>query len=120
MACGTPVVATGAGGSGEFLIDDVNFVRFQPGDPADLARAVIALASDPARRSRLVEAGAATAEQFDVECLTDTFEAWHDAAARRFADGRPRDRHFDLSGVGGGANDRRGADRAGAEPPDQR
>ena len=101
MASATPVIATGTGGSGEFLLDDVNYVRFTAGDPSDLARAVMELAGNPARRSRLVGAGLVTAEQFDVECLTDTFEAWHDAAANHFVDGHPPDRLLDLTGVGG-------------------
>jgi glycogen(starch) synthase len=100
MACATPVVATGMGGSGEFLLDDVNCVLFTARDPAALAGAVMALAGDPGRRSRLSEAGLTTAGQFDVERLTDVFEAWHDAAASRFAGGRPPDRRLDLSGVG--------------------
>jgi glycosyltransferase involved in cell wall biosynthesis len=97
MACGTPVVATGVGGSGEFLIDNVNCVRFAPGDPADLARAVTRLAGDAALRERVAQAGLVTAEQFDVERLTDTFEAWHSAAASHFVDGAPPDRHLDLT-----------------------
>jgi glycogen(starch) synthase len=102
MACGTPVVATGVGGSGEFLLDGVNCLQFRAADPADLARAIGELADDPDRRGRLVAAGLETASQFDVERLTDTFEAWHEAAARRFADGRPASRRLSLSGM---AND---------------
>src|SRR5207248_776388 len=33
MACGTPVVATGTGGSGEFLSHGENSVLFRAGDP---------------------------------------------------------------------------------------
>ncbi len=100
MACGTPVAGTGVGGSGRFLLDGVNCVRFAPGDPADLAAAVRRLATDPDLRERLVRAGLQTAATFDVERLTDDFEAWHRAAAARFAHGRPREREVDVQ-VGG-------------------
>jgi glycosyltransferase involved in cell wall biosynthesis len=102
MACGTPVVATGVGGSGEFLLDPGNCVRFRAGDPEDLATAVKRLAGDAALRTRLVEAGFRTAAYFDVDALTDSFEAWHAAAATGFRDGRPEPRHFELEGHDGG------------------
>jgi len=78
MACGTPVVATGVGGSGEFLVNGVNCVRFAPGDPAALAAAVSRLAGDGALRARLVAGGSRTAAWFDVEHLTDHVSAWID------------------------------------------
>jgi len=37
MSCGTPVAATGQGGSAEFLFDGINCVRFEAGNVADLA-----------------------------------------------------------------------------------
>jgi glycosyltransferase involved in cell wall biosynthesis len=98
MACGTPVVATGTGGSGEYLVDDVNCVRFTAGDPASLAAAVERLAADAARRARLVRTGAATAAAFDVERLTDCFEAWLTGAAAGFPEGRPPSRSFRIDG----------------------
>src|SRR3546814_842921 len=105
MACGTPVMATGVGGSGEFLLDPGNCVRFTAGDPSDLAAAVRRLAGDGALRARLVEQGFATARYFDVDRLTDAYEAWHDAAATGFAQGRPESRRFALHSL---------ADAAGA------
>lgn len=81
MACGTPVVATGVGGSGEFLVDGENAALFTAGDPRSLADAVARLRADPALVDRLVAGGLATAERFDVEHLTNTFEHWYDAAA---------------------------------------
>src|SRR3546814_12638154 len=94
MACGTPVMATGVGGSGEFLLDPGNCVRFTAGDPSDLAAAVRRLAGDGALRARLVEQGFATARYFDVDRLTDAYEAWPDAAATGFAQGPPHARRF--------------------------
>jgi glycosyltransferase involved in cell wall biosynthesis len=96
MACGVPVAGTGVGGSGQFLLDGVNCVRFRPGDPLDLAAAVRRVADDAALRAELVAGGLRTAEVFDVERLADEFEAWHAAAADRFAHGRPPERAIDL------------------------
>jgi glycosyltransferase involved in cell wall biosynthesis len=98
MACGAPVVATGVGGSGEYLLDGVNCVRFREGDPVALAAAVERVAGDRGLRRRLVDRGAATAAAFDVERLTDCFEAWLTGAASGFAGGRPADRSFHLDG----------------------
>ena len=92
MACGTPVVATGVGGSAEFLVDGVNCLYFEVGDDRDLARQVERLAGDPALRARLVEGGLRTAEEMDVERLADVMEAWHvyEAGGRRGPEPAPR------------------------------
>lgn len=100
MACGCPVIATGVGGSGEFLLDPGNCVRFEPGVPSDLAAAVRRLADDPELRSQLVAQGYTTARYFDVDALADCFESWHVAAADGFAGGRPPSRAFELGGDG--------------------
>jgi glycosyltransferase involved in cell wall biosynthesis len=92
MSCGVPVVATCTGGSAEFLGDGANCLRFQPGDADDLADAVRRLAGNEVLRARLVAAGFQTAAELDVERLADVLEAWHVAAATRFATGRPADR----------------------------
>ncbi|MGH9247380.1 MAG: glycosyltransferase [Acidimicrobiales bacterium] len=96
MACGTPVVATGRGGSAEFLRDGWNCVLYRPGDPEALAAAIDALRVDPDRRCRLVEGGLRTADVLDVDRLADLLEEWHVAAASGFADGRSADRVLDL------------------------
>jgi glycosyltransferase involved in cell wall biosynthesis len=96
MACGTPVVATGVGGSAEFLRDGVNCVLFPPGDPVALAAAVRRIHDDPELRRRLLDGGLRTVAQLDVGRLADVLEEWHVAAASRFADGRPADRRLDL------------------------
>lgn len=92
MACATPVVATGVGGSGEFLLDEVNCLRFQAGDPLSLAAAVQRMAADPELRADLVRRGLRTAAAFDVDRLTECFEAWLTGAASGFAHGRPSTR----------------------------
>jgi glycogen(starch) synthase len=92
MACGTPVIASGTGGSAEFLHDGGNCLRFTPGDPDSLADAIRRLAESPSLRGRLVAGGAVTAEELDIDRVADDLEAWHSAAASRFAGGRPPDR----------------------------
>jgi glycogen(starch) synthase len=63
MARGRPVVATGRGGSGEYLRDGENALLSEAGDPSGLAAAVRRLAGDAALRARLREAGFETAER---------------------------------------------------------
>jgi len=92
MACGVPVVASGVGGSGEFLVDGGNCVLFAPGDPASLATAVQRLVDDPALVRHVTANGRVSAEHFDVDHLADAFEAWHAAVATGQRDGLPPDR----------------------------
>jgi glycosyltransferase involved in cell wall biosynthesis len=92
MACGTPVVATGRGGSGEYLVDGGNSLLFPPRDSAALARSLLRLASDRPLRRMLAENGLRTAAQFDMETWGRVLEDWHVAAAERFAHGVPADR----------------------------
>ena len=63
MGRGRPVVATGRGGSGEYLRDGDNCVLFEAGDADGLAGAVQRLAGDPGLRARLRDGGLATAER---------------------------------------------------------
>jgi glycosyltransferase involved in cell wall biosynthesis len=61
MALGRPVVATGRGGSGEYLRDGENALLFAMEDARALADALRRLARDDALRTRLRAGGAATA-----------------------------------------------------------
>ncbi len=61
MGVGRPVLATGQGGSAEFLEDGVNCLLHSPGDARALAAAVRRLAADPELWARLVAAGRVTA-----------------------------------------------------------
>ncbi|HET6963623.1 MAG TPA: glycosyltransferase family 4 protein [Acidimicrobiales bacterium] len=84
MACGVPVVATGTGGSGEYLRDGENCLLFTPGDPEHLAAAVRRLADEPALRRRIVAEGSRTAQSFSLERAATDIEKLHlDAAGRR-------------------------------------
>jgi glycogen(starch) synthase len=102
MACATPVVATGTGGSAEFLADGVNCLRYPVGDATALAAAVERLAGDPGLRARLVAAGRSTAADLNVDRLAEELEAWHLAAARGFADGEPAPRRPPVTTVPAG------------------
>jgi glycosyltransferase involved in cell wall biosynthesis len=61
MARGRPVVATGRGGSGEYLRDGENALLFEAGDAVGLAACVRRLADDRDLRRRLVASGLETA-----------------------------------------------------------
>ncbi len=89
MACATPVVATGTGGSKEFLFDEVNCLITPPGDVAALSRAIERLAAERDLRQRLVTAGSKTAQKLSVDEYARVLEDWHRAAAKNFAEGDP-------------------------------
>jgi glycosyltransferase involved in cell wall biosynthesis len=57
MAVGRPVVATGRGGSADYLRDEENALLFEAEDAAALAAVVERLAGDAALRERLVQGG---------------------------------------------------------------
>jgi glycosyltransferase involved in cell wall biosynthesis len=92
MACGVPVLATGVGGSAEFLEDGANCLLFPTEDHIALAEQVRRLGSDPALRGRLVTGGLHTAAQLDVEMLGDVMEAWHVYEAEGRTGAPPADR----------------------------
>ncbi len=74
MTVGRPVVATGLGGSGEYMRDGENCLIFDPEDGAEaLAGRIRELAGDEALRSRLREAGAATAARFGADDFSRAF-----------------------------------------------
>jgi glycogen synthase len=57
MACGTPVVATRVGGIPEVVVDGETGWLVEPGDPAALGQALRRALGDPARATRMGEAG---------------------------------------------------------------
>jgi glycogen synthase len=84
MAVGRPVVATGMGGSGEYLRDGENCVLVPPGDPAAVAAAVRRLAEDRALRARLREGGFETAARYTERACNDAIlDALERAAVSR-------------------------------------
>jgi glycosyltransferase involved in cell wall biosynthesis len=74
MARGRPVVATGRGGSKEYLRDGENCLLFEAEDPAALAATVRRLAGDEALRARLREGGLATAPSHTEAGLNEAVE----------------------------------------------
>lgn len=97
MACNLPVVGSGTGGSGAFLLDGVTALLATPGDPEALASAIRRLAESPDLRARLVAGGAKVAAEFTIDRLADVMELWHVAAAQGFPDGEPPHRTLDFS-----------------------
>jgi glycosyltransferase involved in cell wall biosynthesis len=82
MAVGTPVIATGRGGSGEYLEDGRNCLLFDPDDgPEALAGALRRLAADEALRARLREGGLQTASALRAEDWNREVERAHVEAA---------------------------------------
>ena len=80
MACGTPVVATRAGGIPESITDGESGVLVPPHDDAALAGAVVRLLRDPALRRRLGDAGLARVRaEFSVEqMVTKTLQVYQE------------------------------------------
>jgi glycosyltransferase involved in cell wall biosynthesis len=85
MACGVPVIATGTGGSGEFLVDGVNCRLFQPGDPVSLAAAARNVAEDSDLRATIVAGGIETARRLTMDHYADELERLHVQAKDRAA-----------------------------------
>jgi glycosyltransferase involved in cell wall biosynthesis len=75
MAVGRPVIASGRGGSGEYLRDGENCLIADPdGGPQALAATVSRLASDEALRERLRAGGRATVERLDPATFDEAVE----------------------------------------------
>lgn len=74
MARGRPAVATGRGGSAEYLRDGENCVLFGAGDPEALAAAVRRLGADPGLRARLRAGGLDTAPRHTAERFDEAVE----------------------------------------------
>jgi glycosyltransferase involved in cell wall biosynthesis len=91
MAVGRPVIATGTGGSAEYLRHEDNCLVYTPRNSArDLARAVERLAADPALRARLRDGGLATAPRFTERRYNEAIAAALDEASGACRE----DRHY--------------------------
>jgi glycogen(starch) synthase len=83
MACERPVVATGTGGSAEYLRDGENCLLYTPGDPAALADRLTQLAGDRALRAKLRRGGLRTARAHTDAAFNARVEAVLAEAVRR-------------------------------------
>jgi glycosyltransferase involved in cell wall biosynthesis len=86
MGRGRPVVATGRGGSGEYLRDEHNCLLFDADDPEALAAALGRLAGDDALRARVRRGGLETAPRYTDELFNEAVEE----ELARAAGARPR------------------------------
>jgi glycogen(starch) synthase len=90
MSIGRPVVASGRGGSGEYLRDRENSLLFDPDSGAGaLAEAIEALARDEALRARLRAGGFKTAGGVSEERWNQAVERLCERALRRADPVRP-------------------------------
>lgn len=83
MGCGCPVVATGRGGSGEYLRHGENCLLFEAEDHESLAAALRRLADEPELRERIREGGLATAPRYTEERFNQAVEDELERVARR-------------------------------------
>ncbi|MGH2891010.1 MAG: glycosyltransferase [Solirubrobacteraceae bacterium] len=75
MAAGTPVICTDAHGNRDFCVDGENCLM-PDAAPTAVAAALSRLLSDPGLRSRLSEAGVATAARYGWSGRIDALERW--------------------------------------------
>jgi glycogen synthase len=81
MAVGMPVLASGRGGSGEYLDDGVNCLLADPdAGPEPFAEALLRLAEDEPLRRRIRAGALATAERFPETLFADGVEVAAQAA----------------------------------------
>ena len=74
LASGVPVVASGVGGLGDFLIDGENALLHQPRSTQSLTAALNRMLDDGPLRERLSKAGRRTAtDRFEIHGLLDRF-----------------------------------------------
>jgi len=83
MAAGRPVVATDIPGYRSVIQPGENAEAFPPGDVASLARVLVRLIEDPARRAELARRGRARALEFAWPRVTDRIEAVYRATLER-------------------------------------
>ena len=81
MAVGRPVIASGQGGSAEYLEHERNALIHTPGDANSLAHAIRRLAAEPELRSQLRQGGLQTAARLTERRWTDALVEEHVVAA---------------------------------------
>ncbi len=92
MACGIPVIATAIGGQIDAVADGISGVHVPPRSPRQLAYAIDALRSDPARRERFARCGLERARvRFGwPRIAAETAQVYRSCIERPVAIGSPR------------------------------
>ena len=85
MACGSPVVATRAGGLPEVIDDGVNGILEPVGSVEAMGRRAVELLRDPPRYAAMREAAIAKAQEFSADRIVPMYEQLYEAVLR----GRP-------------------------------
>jgi D-inositol-3-phosphate glycosyltransferase len=84
MACGVPVIVSAVGGLVDAVVDGMTGIHVPPQAPRQLAYAIEALKSDPARRERFGRFGSerTSARYGWSRIASETFEVYRSVAAR--------------------------------------
>ena len=84
MAAGLPIVATDVGGNSEAVVHGQTGLIVPPRDPAALGQAILSLASDPAPRERMGEAGRKRAlARFSIEACVGQYAGLYRSLTER-------------------------------------
>ena len=82
MACGSPVVASRAGGLPEVVDDGVSGILEPVGSVEAMGRRAVELLRDPARYAAMRSAAIAKAREFSADRIVPMYEALYDEAVR--------------------------------------
>ena len=85
MAARLPIVATRVDGAADAIIDGENGILVEVGDVAAVGNALLALAEDPARRSRMGVAGFARVDEFSATRMVRELEVLYEELLQRRA-----------------------------------
>jgi glycosyltransferase involved in cell wall biosynthesis len=87
MAAARPLVATTAGGTPELVRADTDGLLVPPGEPAPLARSILALFSDPQRAATLALSARRRVESdLTIDRLVERTERVYDRMTEEHAD----------------------------------
>jgi len=77
MACGSPVVASRAGGLPEVIDDGVNGILEPVGSVEAMGRRAVELLREPERHAAMRAAAVAKAQQFSADWIVPMYEAFY-------------------------------------------
>ena len=89
MACRRPCIVTGLGGQAELVVDEESGLHVPPGNPAEIAEAIVRLYGDPGLREQLGSAARRRiATHFNIgQTVEQTLALYRELAAVRRAAG---------------------------------